>query len=129
MALRILTDTERQTLLDSEDFRKKCDWAARDYSVYWADNDGAAATTLEERIKWGKDRIIGVRIVTTDVNDPFIPVRFLNAGKGKEFELEEAPQPLEVLLEAWVTSNAFQEFVSEYFDILGETINFSVVGN
>jgi len=126
MAMRVLTDQERQSLLESQEFEKKCKWATRDYAAFWAVNDGSLAATEEERIKWGKDRILGVGILLYDITDQFIAIRFLNASKGKQFDLEAAPQPVEVLIAAWVSSNSFEEFVTQYFDILGENINFSI---
>lgn len=123
---RVLSEDERQQLLNSPEFLQKCQWASRDYAAFWASNDGSQANTETLKIKWAKDRMLSIAVLKSDANDPYMVVRFLNLSKGKQFNLGASPQPNEVLIAAWVSTNSFEEFVGSYFSILGDDINMSI---
>ncbi len=123
---RVLSEEERQQLLSSPEFLQKCQWASRDYAAFMSVNDGSSANTEALRIKWAKDRIFAVSVLKNDITDNLIVVRFLNVAKGKTFNIGASPQPNEVLIAAWVSTNSFEEFVGQYFNILGDDINMSI---
>jgi len=123
---RVLTPDERQSLIGSSLFIQKCEMSARDYASFWSVNDGSAANTEALKIKWAKDRQLSVDILLKDVSDGRISIRFINLAKGKQFNIGPAPQPVEVLIAAWVTENSFDEFVGGYFTLLGDNINMSI---
>lgn len=125
---RVLSEQERQQLLGSSEFIEKCQWAVRDYAAFWSVHDGGAGVPATEtgRIKWAKDRQLSIHILKTDANDPLLAVRFLNASKGKQFNLGASPQSNAALIAAWVNDNAFDEFVGIYFNYLGDDINMSI---
>jgi hypothetical protein len=123
---RVLTEEERQQLLGSSIFSEKCQWAVRDYAAYWSIHDGAGLATESDRIKWAKDRQLSIAILKNDITDPHLVVRFLNASKGKQFTLGAAPQSTATIIAAWDSGNAFEEFVAQYFSVLGDDINFSI---
>lgn len=123
---RVMTDDERETLKNSATFKQKCQWATRNFAAFWSVDLGASATNENERITWAKNRQLSVEILKNDTKDDDISLRFLNAGKGKQFTLGAAPQPEATLINAWVTTNSFEEFVVEYFKVLGDNINMSI---
>lgn len=129
MALRVLTDDERESLKAHADFQSKCEWAARNYAAYWSGHDGSGLASTAERIKWAKDRILGVDIVMNDVNDTNIAIRCLRVGKAMTIDLDTAPQLPETIIAAMVAQGKFDEQASLYFDLKGENINFTVGGN
>lgn len=128
MALRVLTDVERQALQSSNEFSEKAQWAVRDYASYWSIHDGAGLSGAQ-LIKWVKDRLQSVSIVLNDVNDPLVALRFVKVSKGMQFDLGVAPVDTQVIIDAFQAGNKFEECASLYFDLQGESINFSVNGN
>lgn len=129
MALRVLTDDERQSLQGSSNFLEKCQWAARNYAAYWAVHDGAGLSTESLRIKWAKDRLQSVFILLSDLNDPSIALHFTKLSKGMQFDLGAAPVDPSLITAAFVSGNKFDELASLYFDLKGEDINFTAGGN
>ncbi len=126
MALRVLTDDERQDLQGDPTFIEKSQWAVRNYADFWSVNDGSSASTEALKIKWAKDRQLGVSIVLNDINDPAIGLKFVKISKAMEFDLAAAPVAISVIVAAFVAGNKFDEIAGTYFTQLGETINFSV---
>lgn len=129
MALRVLTSEEKESLKTYPDFIAAAQWAVRDYAAYWAVHDGAGMSTEEQRVKWAKDRYLSVPIHTGDISDPNIALQFLKVGKGITVDLGASPQPNDVILDALVAANKFEEMASLYMDILGEGVNFSLTGS
>lgn len=126
MALRILTEQERQSLLTSTTFNEKCKMSVRDYASYWSTNDGSGANTETLRIKWAKDRIKSIGILLSGVNDSHLSESFVNASKGKQLDLAAAPLSADTIIAAWDANNTFDEFVSQYFDIIAVDIIFKI---
>lgn len=129
MALRVLTAEEKENLKNDPEFIAAAQWAVRDYAAYWSVHDGAGMATEVARVKWAKDRYLSVPIHTGDISDPNIALQFLKVGKGIQVDLGTAPQPNEVIIDALVAGNKFEEMASLYMDILGEGVNFSVTGS
>lgn len=128
-AQRVLTDDERQALSTSAVFQQKCQWAVRNYATYWSEHDGSGMTTTAQKMKWAKDRITSIEILKNNSVDQDIAIRFLNYSKAKTFSgLSAAPASEASIIAAWVTGNTFDEFVSKYFDLLADDIDF-VIGN
>ncbi len=128
MALRVLTDQERQQLQGSSEFLEAAQWAVRNYAAYWSIHDGAALAGAA-LIKWVKDRLKSVNIVLNDINDPAIALKFVKLSKGMQFDLGAAVQPTATIIAAFQAGNKFEECASLYFDLEGEQINFSLSGN
>jgi hypothetical protein len=128
---RVLTAEEKESLKDDPEFIAYCQWAARDYAAYWSVHDGAGLNTESARIKWVKDRYLSIPIVTAagDISDPTIALQYLKVAKGMTFTLGTAPQPNDAIIDAILAANKFEEMTSLYFDVLGETVNFSLIGN
>lgn len=128
MALRVLTDDERQALQGSSQFLEKAQWAVRNYAAYWSIHDGSglSGTAL---IKWAKDRMQSVDVVINDISDPSVALKFVKLSKGMQFDLAPANVATATIIAAFVAGNKFEECASLYFDLQGEQINFSVNGN
>ncbi len=132
MALRVLTQEEKLNLSNNSTFRDKCKQAVRDFSVYWAANDGTAFSTEADRVMWAKNRINGVKFVKNPIiNEDSLTLAwfFLNAAKGKTYDLGAAPVADITLNAAWDTENSFDEFVASYFAIKGDEIDMTSSGN
>ncbi len=123
---RILTEQERQSLLLSSSFNEKCQMSIRDYATYWTINDGSGANTEAARIKWAKDRLKSVGILLGGINNTRINEIFVNASKGKQLSLDPAPLPAETIIAAWEANSTFDEFVSQYFDVISTDIIFKI---
>jgi len=123
---RILTEQERQNLLNSSLFTEKCQMSIRDYATYWAANDGSGANTEALRIKWAKDRLKSVGILLGGINNSRINEIFVNASKGKQLNLDTAPVDVSTIIAAWDANSTFDEFVSQYFDIISSDIIFKI---
>lgn len=128
MALRVLTDVEKQELKNNSLFLEKCQWAVRDYASYWAIHDGAGLDAAG-RIKWAKDRLNSVAIHLNDSTDSAMALKFCKLAKGMQFDLGASPQTAETIIAAMVSGNKFEELASQYFDLIGEATNFSITGN
>jgi hypothetical protein len=128
MALRVLTDVEKQELKSNSLFLEKCQWAIRDYASYWAIHSGDGLNDTQ-RIKWAKDRLKAVDITLNDTNDPSIALKFCKLAKGMQFNLAASPDTAANIIAAMVAGNKFEELTSMYFDMLGESVNFSISGN
>lgn len=128
MALRVLTDTERQALQGSSTFLEKAQWAIRNYASYWSAHDGSGLNG-NQLIKWAKDRMLSVNIVLNDISDPSIALKFVKISKGMQFDLGPAPVNTDAIIDAFTNANKFEECASSYFDLQGEAINFSLTGN
>ena len=126
MAQRILTETERQSLLNSQTFNEKCKMSVRDYATFWAINDGSGANTEALRIKWAKDRIKGIGILLGGINDNHLSEAFINASKGKQLDLAAAPLTADAIIAAWEANSTFDEFTSQYFDLIAVDIIFKI---
>ena len=133
-AQRVLTDEERILLQGSSEFSQKATKAVENYAVFRSTDDGVtgidgAIGSVTEFHKRAKDKLISVNIVKNGSTDPLIPYRYVQLSKAKQFSgLPAAPAPLEDILTAW-TPLIYEEFASPYFDILGESIDFTIVGN
>lgn len=124
---RVMTQEEKYSLAGSSDFIEKCKQSVRDFATYWSVHDGAGFSTEADRIAWAKNRQLAVNILKhPEVNDPLITWIFLNAAKGKTYNLGAAPQSASTLVAAWVAASSFDEFANEYYKILGDDINFSI---
>ncbi len=129
-AQRVLTDDERLSLLTSDDFRLKCQMAVRNYASYWSQHDGSGLSTQALRIKWAKDRLISIDKITNPlVSDPNIAIKYVIYSKGATFILGAAPQPVEVIVAAWVSAGKFDEFTSTYYDVIGGNYKMTIAGN
>lgn len=128
MALRVLTDVERQSLQADPAYRLNCEWAARNYAQFWASHNGAGLSD-QDRLKWAKDRLLAVDVQLRDLNDEGIVLKCLRVSKAMEVDLNAAPQDSSVIITAMLAQNKFAEVASLYFDLKGEDINFSVGGN
>ena len=129
MALRVLTDDERINLLADPNFKAKCGFAAEKYANYWAANDGSAASTLAERIKWAKDRQLGVDILSNGLNDDVVDKKFLRVSQAMQIDLGNAPETSTAIISAMESGGKFDEATSLYFDLKGESLNFTFGGN
>lgn len=123
---RVMTSKEKEKLLTNAEFKSRCEWAIRDYASYWSIHDGSGLSTEADRIKWAKDRLFGVAIVTNGITDPNVTLKFLTAAKGKQFSLPAGEQEVDTLLAAWNTANTYEEMTSEYFRYIGNTVDMSI---
>jgi len=129
---RILTQEEKLALSGDGSFKEKCKQAVRDFSVYWGAHDGSGLNTEADRIMWAKNRINSVRFAKNPIinEDPTtLAWFFLNAAKGKSYDIGAAPADTLTLISAWDTANSFEEFVSAYFAIKGDEIDMASSGN
>jgi hypothetical protein len=129
MALRALTDDERESLKNDALYLQKVQWAVRNYANFWSANDGSGANTEVARIKWAKDRILGVQIEINDIQDQNLALNALKASKGLQIDLAPAPVPAETIIEAMVSSNKFEEVAGLYMATQYENINMNVGQN
>lgn len=130
MALRVLSDEERQSLKESTTFLQKCEWAVRNYADYWSVHTGSGLVDTEAaRIKWLKDRLVGVNVVMTDINDSDLTLKFVKLGKGIQYDLNPSPESVDTIIAAMVAGSRFDELASSYFTLRGESIDFTVGGN
>ncbi len=129
MALRTLTQEEKLSLSTNGTFVEKCKQSIRDFSAYWAINDGSGTATEEERIDWVKKRFLSIRFaINPIINEDSTTLAwfFLNAAKGKQYDLGAAPISASELVVVWDLNSSFEEFVGDYFRIKGYEINFSI---
>lgn len=123
---RVLTDVERQSLLNHPTFQMHCEFAVRNYADYWSIHDGAGLSTEAARIKWAKDRILSVKIITVDIGDASLALKFVKLSKGMQFSLGAAPQNADTIISEFLSGNKFEELASSYFTLLGDDINLSI---
>lgn len=126
---RVMTSAEKQALVEDPEFQYETKWAIRDYAAYWAMHDGSGLSTEAARIKWAKDRFLSVPIVVSDTYDQNAAIQFAKLAKGMQLTLPTAPAATSVIIDALKDGNKFEELASLYFDIIGETVNFSVSDN
>ncbi len=132
MALRVLSQEEKLSLASSADFIEKCKQGVRDYAEYWSVHDGSGFSTTAERLTWAKNRQLGTAIKKNPIvseDGTTLAWFFLNAAKGKQYDLAAAPLPAATLIAAWVAANSFEEFVAVYFAIKGNEIDMDATGN
>lgn len=132
MANRVMSMEEKLTLSTDDTFQAKCKQAIRDFATFWYTTDGAGIATEAERITWVKNRMLSVAIVQNPIvseDGQTIAWFFLNAAKGKVYDLATSPVSASVLIAAWDAASSFEEFVNDYFKIKGEEINFVIGGN
>lgn len=130
MALRVLTSNERQELIDSIEFKAQVKWAIRNYANFMAGNDGTNFMDTEaNRIKWAKHRYLSVPIVVTDTYDENAHIQYVKLSKGKQFDLPADDQDAGTILALFISGNVFEEFSPQYFDLIGEQVNFVTSGN
>jgi hypothetical protein len=133
MALRVMAQEEKLNLSTDTDFIEKCKQAVRDYSAYWSTHDGSGFSTEAERITWAKNRILGVGVMKNPIvseNGNTLAWFFLNAAKGKQYDLAASPVSNPTLIAAWIAANSFEEFVAQYFAIKGNSeIDMSATAN
>lgn len=129
MALRVLTRDERESLLNHQGYKTQCELAAIDYADYWASHDGAGLATEALRIKWAKDRMLGVSIKLQGLNDSTIADTCLRVSKALQVDLGTAPVVADDIVDQMKATNKFDELISLYFDLRGEGLNFTFGGN
>lgn len=130
-AVREMTDAEKISLAQYPAFLDYCKQTVRNTAAFRASPDSYTTLTTEAAaIKWAKDKLIAVGFANNPtVADPEIGTRFVFYSKGATFDLPTAPASDSALLAVWVSGNRFEEFVSKYFDYLGEGYNMSLTGN
>lgn len=132
MATRVMNQTEKLTLSTNSTFQEKCKQAIRDFSTYWSTHDGSGLSTEADRIKWAKDRITSVKYVKNPlVSDDAVTVAwvFLNAAKGKTYNIVDNPEDAVDLIALWDAASSFDEFVNEFFKAKGDEIDMTLSGN
>lgn len=115
-AQRVLTQQERENLINSTEFREKCEWAIRDYASYWNGHDGASLNTAE-RAKWRREYAILRSIVKAEYQDQNLSLRFVILAKGMSFAVDGDPTTPEIVA-LFVSGNKFEELASLYFDLI-----------
>lgn len=113
---RVLTEEERDSLVNDIDFRKKCEWAISDYASYWIQHDGSNLDA-NGRAKWRREYQFVKAIWRSDYNDPMLAKRFVTLAKGMQFNLDNTPTVREIVAQ-FVANNSFDELSSLYFDML-----------
>ena len=96
--------------------------SVRNYADYWSIQDGSGLSTEAARIKWAKDRILAVKVVTVDIGDPALALKFVKLSKGMQFNLGASPQNPDTIIASFLTGNKFEELASAYFTLLGDDI-------
>lgn len=129
MALRVLTNEERESLVGHAGYKTKCESAAQNYADYWASHDGSGLATEALRIKWAKDRLLGVDIKLRGLNDSTIGDRCLRISKALQVDLGTAPIDADSIVTQMDATGKFDELASLYFDLKGEDLNFTFGGN
>lgn len=86
MALRVLTNAERQLLQGNTKFLEEAKWAIRNYASHWANDTDVAGKITEAGSSqtWAKRRIFAVGILRDDVQDPDVALDFTVLSKGME---------------------------------------------
>jgi hypothetical protein len=125
---RVMTAEEKESLVNDPVFALQCKWAIKDYADFWSNNDGSAAANLEARITWAKNRLLSVSVLLSGITyQPENVTRiFLEAAKGKQFDLGAAPVSTSVLIQEWLDTSSFEEFTAIYFKNWGDQVNMSV---
>lgn len=128
---RVLTNDEKVTLINSYLFKESIKQAVRDAGDYWANHDQAGMTdTLDNKLKWARNRAIGVQIVLNDayVANQELPVQAIKACKNLQFNLGAAPLNEASLLSS-LTANDYESIAGLLMDVFGESVNLVIGGN
>lgn len=64
MAMRVLTNQEKEELKNFDDFKEECKWSILNKASYWTGLDGTTVPG-NDRILWAKSRTYGANIVRT----------------------------------------------------------------
>lgn len=115
---RVLTQEERDSLVNDLDFRKKCEWAITDYSSYWINHDGSGLDT-DARAKWRREYELVKQVWKSEYNDPVLAKRFVTLAKGRQYNVDSTPTINEIIA-LMVADGSFDAIASQYFDMLTE---------
>lgn len=114
--LRVLTEEERDNLVNDIDFQKKCQWAIRDYASFWIGHDGSGLST-DDRFKWRREYALIKTVWNANYVDPLLSARFIILAKGMQFNIAATPTVEEIIAQ-FVATGAFESLASQYFDML-----------
>lgn len=118
MALRVLTNAERQQLQGNSKFLEESKWAIRNFASFWADDADLAAkiSAAGSNQTWAKNRIFAVSILRDDVQDPDVALDFTVLSKGMELydPVADPSFTADEIVTYMISQNKFDELAALY---------------
>lgn len=117
---RVLTTQEREALKNNTEFISECYWAVLNQANFFAGQTGATTFATDALFKArAEERLMGKHIIRNGITFQAHRVTeiFLDASKGKQYTVGEAPDTVENLIAQWRAENSFEEFVHSYFNL------------
>lgn len=128
MALRVLTNQEKEELRNSADFREECKWALLNKAAYWKGLDGSSVPG-NNWVKWAKSRQFSATVAqnpqTVDPNQNYqIADRFLMYLKNELCVEDTLPFDSATAISVLLVAGKFDSSADLYFDDQIATVQF-----
>lgn len=128
MAMRVLTNQEKEGLKNYADFREECKWAVLNKASYWKGLDGGTVPG-NDRIKWAKARTYSAQVISTPtLADPNINQqvtdKFLIYIKNIACVDDQVAFNIDSVITFLINNSHFESMADSYFDDAIQTIVF-----
>lgn len=125
-----MTASERIILANDSTFQDRCKQAIRERATY-LNGSGSFSTisTWADFIDRAQQQLVAVKNYQNSIvsDDPLtVAFAFVNASKGKEYNLTTEETTAAPLLAAWIAASSFDEFVISYFKLRGQEVQFTI---
>jgi hypothetical protein len=120
MALRVLTNQEKEELRNNSDFREECKWALLNKAAYWKGLDGASVPG-NNHVRWAKSRQFSASVAQNpqiaDPNNNYqIADRFLMYIKNEACVDDQVAFDPSAAIATLLAGSKFESAADLYFD-------------
>jgi hypothetical protein len=120
MALRVLTNQEKEELKNNADFREECKWGLLNKAAYWKGLDGTSVPG-NNYVRWAKSRQFSAAVAQNpQIADPNqnqqIADRFLMYMKNELCVDDQAAFDASAAIAVLLSGNKFDTAADLYFD-------------
>lgn len=117
MALRVLTNQEKEELKNNADFREECKWGLLNKSAYWKGLDGSTVPG-NNWVRWAKSRQFGAIMAQNPsmAEDQQVVSRFLMYLKNELCVDDQVAFDPATAIAVLLSGNKFDSASDMYFD-------------
>jgi hypothetical protein len=128
MALRVLTNQEKEELKNNQDFKEECKWGLLNKAAYWKGLDGSSVPG-NDRVRWAKNRQFAAAMgqspsMADPGQNPQVVDKFLMAMKNELCVDDQVAFDAEAAIAVLLSGDKFDAAADQYFTDAVATVQF-----